>query len=409
MRAFEQWQDALRTLRRHGVRSAVTALSMSWGMLMLVVLLGVTTGLRRGAESIFRDDAEDSLWLTPGETSEAYQGTVVGRRIQFDLDDIEALVEEIPQIREITGRFHLPGEYSVSGDHTQGFFPVRATHPDHQALERTRVVSGRFLNDADLVDRRKVAVIGLDVAGHLFPRADPLGRWIQIDHVHYRVVGLFDDDGGQSERRMIYLPITTAQLVYGGGRRVDRIMFTLPQISVEESYRIETIARRLLGRRHGFAFGDRAAVDAYNPIENAARIRAVLDGIEAFAWLVGLGTILAGVVGVGNIMLISVQERVAEIGLRRAIGASRGAVVAMVLREALVLTVLSGYGGLVAGIVLLEVAAPLIPEHELFRDPRVDASAVLLANAVLIVAGLLAGWVPARRAAELPPAEALRS
>lgn len=407
---MEHWLEAFRTLARHRTRSAVTALSMSWGLFMLVVLLGAATGLRQGTEFVFRDDATNSLWIHPGTTVLPHRGQPRGTPVTFDMDDIDAIVHGIAATREITGRFHIDGHFSVTRDQEQAFFSVRATHPDHQVLERTIVTTGRFLNAIDLAKRRKVAVIGRDVVDRLFGQEDPLGQTIAIGHVHYHVVGTFDDEGGEGERRMIYIPITTAQLVYNGGRRVDRIMFTIPNAyGLEESRRVEHELRHLLAGRHRFDPDDPGAVYIDNRIEDAMRIRDVLTGIEVFTWIVGLGTIVAGVVGVGNIMLISVAERTREFGIRRALGATPTSVVAMVLREALVLTVVAGYGGLLLGIAALELGGPMLPEHDLFRDPQAEPTTVMLATLVLIASGLLAGFVPARRAMALTPSEALRA
>lgn len=408
MLALEHWREAAATSLRHRTRSLVAALSMSWGMFMLVVLLGVSTAVKDGARSMFKDDATNSLWVYPGEVTVAFEGTPIGNAILFDLDDVGALVRAIPEVTAITGRYYLEGEFAVSHRGRRAFFPVRATHPDHRVLERTQIVAGRFLNDWDVQQRRKVAVIGNIVAEHLFGSDTAIGETLIVDGVHYRVVGIFDDAGGEGERRMIYIPITTAQSVYAGGRRVHQIMFTLSDLPVDRSREIEQQARDLMARRHHFDPADPGAVQIDNLIEETARVRDVLDGLHAFTWLVGLGTVFAGAVGVGNIMLISVGERTREFGIRRAVGATSGSIVAMVLREAVLLTVLSGATGLLAGWATLHWLGPMLPEHELFGTPRVEPTSLFVAAGILVLSGVFAGVIPARRASRRPPAEALR-
>ncbi|MEM9454523.1 MAG: ABC transporter permease [Myxococcota bacterium] len=405
---LERWIEALLTLGRHRTRSAVTAATMAWGMFMLVILLGASTGLRNGAEFVFRDDASNSLWIYPSVTTQAHEGTPTGQTIRFDLDDITAIQRAIPEVEYITGRFYPPDELTIVCDGRKAVFPVRATHPDHRHLERTEVTQGRFLNAIDLARRRKVAVIGLEVAAHFFAGREALGQTLMIAGAPYRIVGVFDDIGGENERRMLYVPITTAQLVFAGGRRVDQIMLTVPESRISEGERVEAEVRRVLARRHGFSPSDPGAIRVRSMIEQAAEIRGVIDGIELFTWLVGLGTSLAGVVGVGNITLIGVQERTREFGVRRALGATGAQIVALVVREALTLTVLSGGAGLVLGASVLELLGPNLPANELFRDPRADLESLLVATAVLITAGALAGGAAAARASRLTPAEALR-
>jgi len=409
MLILEAWMEALRTLQRNGVRSLVTATSMTWGMFMLVVLLGVSTGLRNGAEYSFRYEAVNCFWAYGGQATLPFEGTRLGKRVDLDIGDLEAIERSIPEVEEITGRFYPGAEFSVVVDGRRAYFEVLGVHPGFAAVEHTILKRGRFLNRIDLEKQRKVAVIGIEVARHFFGESDPIGKTLTIDRMHFHIAGVFDDLGGEGQLRTIYIPLTTAQLLYNGGRLVHEIIFTVPEMSVERSQGVVHRLRALLAKRHHVAPDDLGALRTSNGIEEAARVRVAMNGIRVFTWLVGLGTLIAAVVGVGNIMLISVQERTREIGTRRAIGASVGSVVRMVLRESVLLTVIAGWGGIAAGTAVLDLAAYHLPANEMFRDPAVDWVTLLWVHGVLLTAGLVAGWLPARRAARMRPAEALRA
>jgi putative ABC transport system permease protein len=406
---LDRWQEVLDTVRKNKLRALLTSLAVVWGVFMLVVLLGAGNGLRNGVVYLFRDDAVNSIWLYPGKTTMPYAGHAVGRPVRFTNDDFFAIRAALP-VEHITSRFYPSGEVTVTYKEQHAAFDLRAVHPDHLFLERTEMTAGRFIDDLDLRERRKVAVIGAAVVELLFPGENPLGLRIDIGGISHEIVGVFEDPGEAGERRKIYVPITTAQLAWGGGgRNVAQIMFTLlPKATVADSKRAAEEARRLLARRHEFSPDDKDAVFVRNNLENFQRVSGVVDGIAAFVWLIGLGTIVASIVGVSNIMLISVRERTREIGLRKALGATPGSIVGLVLAEAVLLTSAAGYLGLLCGVGALEAARNLLPESDYFRDPEVDVRLVVTATVVLVAAGALAGFFPARRAARVSPVVALR-
>jgi putative ABC transport system permease protein len=270
------------------------------------------------------------------------------------------------------------------------------------------MVRGRFLNETDLRERRKVAVIGEKVQEILFGEQDPVGEFVQLRGLSYQVVGVFQDVGGEGEVRKIYVPITTAQLVYNQPGRIHQLMFTVGEANVEESQAIAERARLLLANRKDVAPDDRRAIRTQNNLERFKKFTGVFDWIRGFVWFVGAGTLLAGMVGVGNIMLISVTERTKEIGIRKALGATPGSIIRMVMAESLLITGVAGYAGLVAGVMVIELVAQKVPAMPYFRSPEVDLKVMLIATLMVVAAGLLAGFVPARRAARVNPIVALR-
>src|SRR5450432_2162364 len=401
-------QEIFATLQRNKLRTSLTALSVAWGMLMLVVLLGAGRGLQNGAAYEFRDDAVNSLWLYPGKTTLPYAGRGPGRDVKLMNDDYDVITRTVPGVEHITARFYLYGEFIVSYGAKHSAFDIRGTHPGHQYLEKTIITAGRFLDDADLSERRKVCVIGSKVVDFLFGKSNPIGEYVKIRGLSYKVVGVFEDVGGEAELKKIYVPVTTAQLVYNQPGRVHQIMFTIGNSTLEQSQQIADSVMALMAKRHGVSPKDRRALHVQNNLEQFERINSVFVWIQVFVWIVGVGTLLAGIVGVSNIMLISVKERTREIGVRKALGATPFSIISLVLGEAIIVTAVAGYCGLLSGIVVVELAAHYLTDVPFLRQPDVDLSLALTATAILVFSGALAGFFPARHAANISPSEALR-
>ncbi len=374
---------------------------------MLVVLSGLGRGLQTKILSDFADDAVNSIWIYSGKRSLPFQGHTAGSTITFDNDDMEAL-GALPKLEALTGRFQGWSSSVVKAAGKYASFSVRSVHPDHQVLENTIISDGRFLHDADIENRTKVAVIGKPVATFFFGKKSPLGKWLQIRNTFFRVVGVFDDDGRERERRMIYLPISTIQSLSGGTSHIHQWMFTIKDPTTASSKTAEDISRQLLARRHNFAPSDRSAIRIRNNVEDFAEFQSLFQMIQAFISIVAAGTILAGLMGVSNIMLISVRERTKEIGLRKAIGAPASSIVRMIATESIVVTTVAGYGGLLLGVVVLELIKVLAKDNEYLTDPRIDTKLAVITLLLLVAAGTLAGYFPARKAAKIEPVDALR-
>jgi len=404
---FDSFDELFATIRRNKLRTLLTSLSVAWGTFMLVVLLGAGKGLENGVTWEFRDDALNSVWIWSGLTSQPFAGRGPGRDIRFMNADYDA-IRRLPGVGDLTGRFYLWGEFSVRYKDHHSAFEVLGSHPDQRYLEKTEMIEGRFINDLDVRERRKVAVIGELVRTALFRNEDPIGRTIEIRGLAYRVVGVFQDQGGENELRKIYIPITTAQLVYNDPGRIHNLMFTVGNASVAQSKAIELDVHRLLAARHQVSMDDKRALRTQNNLERFQKVAEVFTWVNGFVWFVSLGTLLAGIVSVSNIMLISVAERTREIGIRKALGATPLALVWMVLFESLLITATSGYAGLVGGVGLVEFAAERMGEVPFVRDPSVDIVTGLRLTGLVVVAGVLAGLFPALRAAHVNPITALR-
>jgi putative ABC transport system permease protein len=407
---LDTWQEILATIRANKLRSFLTGFSVAWGIFMLIVLLGSGEGLSNGIAYQFRDDAINSIWVFPGQTSVPYKGLAPGRRIQLTNDDREELKSGVGGIDHITSRFRITGNLQVRYKKETTTFDVRCVHPDHLYLEKTIMTEGRFLNELDVSQFRKVAVLGVRVKDALFKNEAALGKIIEINGVAFQVVGLFTDDGGENEQEKIYLPITTAQRAFGGANRVGMIMMTTGDTPLDQTESMAQDVKHRVATRHTFSADDPRALFVNNNNEQFDRFTKLMAAIRLFVWIVGIGTILAGVVGVSNIMMITVRERTREIGVRKALGATPWSVVSLVLQESILVTSVAGYVGLVLGIAVLEIAAKNIPAgSEYFRNPEVDLKVAIEATLLLIVAGVAAGFIPARRAAMVRPVDALRN
>jgi putative ABC transport system permease protein len=409
---LDRWQEILDTLWRNKLRSILTAFSMAWGIFMLVILLGLGNGLSNGVQAGFADDATNSVWVFTGTTTLPSQGMPIGRRVVLANRDVDQ-TRELPQIDHVTGRF-LIGANNFSNDLRVSFgnkvssFDVRAVHPDHLYLERTEMVLGRFLSEIDLQQRAKVAVVGVDVADFLYGEQAVVGRWLNIGRVAYQVIGVFTDSGGDGERAKIYIPISTAQAAYSGADRVNMLMFTVGDADVEQTKEIADKVRTNLAEAHHFSPEDKQALRIRNNVEQFQSIKSIFTMISLFVWIMAAGTILAGVVGISNIMMIVVRERTKEIGIRKALGAHPRHIIGSVVQEAVALTAGAGYLGLCGGVGMLALVGSLIPKNDMFADPSIDLRVAIAATVVLMIAGTLAGLFPALAAARVNPIVALR-
>jgi putative ABC transport system permease protein len=408
MLRLDTWQEILDTVRKNKLRTALTGFSVAWGILILVVLLGSGQGLAHGVEYGFRDDAVNSIWMRSGQTSVPYKGLRPGRNVQFTNADYEVIRDAVPGVEHITARFFIRGNLTVAYGSQTSSFDVRSVHPDHQYLEKTIMQEGRFLSPLDLREYRKVAVIGTRVHEMLFRGAPAIGKYLKINGVPFQVVGIFTDEGGEGELEKIYLPITTSQRTFSGANRIAMVMLTVGDAGVDESTAIADDLKNRMAERHDFDPADERAISLNNGVVNFQRFVSLMAGIRSFVWVIGIGTLLAGVVGVSNIMMIAVKERTREIGVRKAIGATPWSVLGLVLQEAVLITAVAGYVGLVLGVLVLEAMARGISGSDFFRNPEVHFGVAVSATVLLVFAGAVAGFFPARRAAAVRPVEALR-
>jgi len=405
---IDRWEEIFSTIRKNKLRTFLTGFSVSWGIFMLIILLGSGQGLENGVRDQFESSAVNTLWVWGGETTLAYKGLKPGRDITFENADYDDIKRSIYGIEYMAGRTHVWGDNTISYKGEYGNFDIRSVHPDYGIIEKVKLLEGRFINPYDINDYQKVATIGTAVKEALFKDKPAMGEYINVKGVPFKVVGVFeDDDGRQNNQQVIYIPVTTAQRVFIGRERLQTLAITVASKDVEDSKRMEDDVRIKLAQRHRFAKDDEQAMFIWNGVEEFKQFLNLFAAIRAFVWVIGVMTIIAGIVGVSNIMMIAVKERTKEIGIRKSMGASPNSIILLIMQEAIFITGLAGYIGLVLGVGLLELINPYI-QTEFFRNPEVDLKVAITATIVLIVAGMLAGFFPARRAATIKPVEALR-
>ncbi|MBN2595790.1 MAG: ABC transporter permease [Marinifilaceae bacterium] len=402
---LDKWQEIFETIRKNKLRTILTGFSVSWGIFMLIILLGSGNGLQNGVLDQFKQDAVNSLWIYSGRTSLPFSGMKAGRRIQFTNDDYQKTKDSGLDIDKISSRYSIFRNNLISYKTEFVNYNIIAVHPDTETLESTSNIKGRFLNDVDIKDFRKVTAISTVVEEALFKREDPIGKYVKINGIPFQVIGVFTDYSERDLQR-VYVPISTAQKVFNGANRISNMSFTTNTPDIESLQAMEQYLRKSFAVRHKFDLADRRAMWINNNMENYQRTMALFSGIRIFVWIIGIFTIIAGIVGVSNIMIIVVRERTKEIGIRKALGATPNSIVGLVLLESVLITSAAGYIGLVLGVILLEVLAPHT-QIEFFMNPSVDLSVGIQATLVLVFAGLLAGFFPAWKAANVKPIEAL--
>ena len=398
------------TLTRHKLRTALTAFSVAWGVFMLIILLGAGRGLENGATDGFQGDALNAVWINTGTTALPFAGQNPGRKIKLDNSDYISLLGLRPGLEYVSGAQDLSGNFTVRYQNRRSSFGVHGVVPEHRFIENQTLREGRVLNEGDLIERRKVAVIGPLVAEVLFGKQTIIGEFIQIRGSNFRVVGVYEDVfGNEDDQRQIFVPLTTVQLLNGSSSELIGMGVTIANSDMEAGQALVKTMREIVAEHHHYSKDDTRAVHFFNNLEFYAKIIRMFVWIRAFIWLVGIGTLLAGIVGVSNIMLISVKERTQEIGIRKAIGATPSAIVRMIVAESLLITALAGYVGLAAGIGAISLVNGFLPPMKGLRDPSVNFGVALGATILIVVAGTLAGLFPARRAAATHPITALRN
>jgi len=415
MMDFDKWREIWTTLKANKLRTFLTAAGVFWGIMMLVVMLGFGSGLERGVARQMEGFATNAVYLWSNRTTEPYKGLRPGRRVRFDRDDIEALRHAVPEIDHLAPRNQLGGwrgGENVSRNSKTGSFFVSADYPSFQFIQPAVFEQGRFVNEMDMLAGRKVAMIGIGVREQLYePGEAVIGSLIKIQGVYFQVVGLFhsQQSGEEADRRnnTIHVPFTTYQHAFNTPYVGWFSLTAQPNVAASV---VEERVRQVLSKRHNIAPTDRQAIGSYNSEKDFAKMSNAFIGINGLIWFVGVVTLLAGVIGVGNIMLIVVKERTKELGIRKALGATPFSIVSQLIQESTALTTIAGYTGLLAGIGLLELAGVILPaDSEFLSSPSIDLRIGLIATGILIVSGVFAGFLPARAAVRINPAEAFRA
>jgi putative ABC transport system permease protein len=413
---LDKWKEIWATLRSNRLRTFLTAFGVFWGILMLMMMLGFGESIQDGSRRQMKGMATNLLFVWGQSTTEAYDGLPPGRQVKFDTGDIEIL-GRLPGIEWLAPRLQLGGwmnGFNVSYEGKTGSFTVMADYPQFKHIIAFEYEAGRFINDRDIAEQRKVAVIGKAVRDQLWgPDVDPIGTYIKISGVYFQVVGvtrtLRSGQMGDRDANTVFVPFTTLKSAFHTGDRVGFFAMTAkPGVDGPE---LERQVREALAKHHRISPSDQLAIGSFNMFVMFGKFQMFFIVLAVVSWVVGGATLLAGVVGVSNIMLITVKERTKEFGVRKALGATPWSVIAMVMKESIVLTAAAGLFGVAFGVFVLEACAAAFPNRPDFPlgAPSVSLSTVMVAVGVLVTAGGLAGIMPAAHAASIKPVEALRA
>jgi putative ABC transport system permease protein len=409
---IERWQEIFEAIAKNKLRTFLTGISVASGIFILVILLGAGRGLQNGIQKQFERDADGLISVWSGTTTKEYKGLNPGRQIQFRNSDYDASVQKFKNQLDIkSANYIFWSGVLVYGKET-GNYRYIGVYPDYLAVENATVIEGRFINERDILNSEKVTVIGQKVKLDLFKNKSPIGEQLLIDNINFKVVGVFTDPAGEREETRVYIPLTTTQQAFGVGDKISNLDFTLTkkdtyEEALAQSNQFTEELGQLLRSKNTVAPDDKSAIGINSSIKNVKQFYDLNLYIRLFFWWVGICTIIAGVVGVSNIMLIIVKERTKEIGIRKALGASPLSIIGMILHESIFITTISGFVGLISSLALLELVGPQV-QSDYFLNPEVDFGVALTTLAILVFAGALAGFFPAYRAAQIKPIIALR-
>lgn len=410
-------------MKKNKLRTFLTGFSVSWGIFMLIVLLGAGNGLSNGIAQNFRNISTNFCECWTRSTSLPYKGMPTNRRLEFTIDDVTDIKRYHPEVDLISPLNFRSDTISFNKEYLTG--TLWSVYPEFTNIYYVPVNAGngRFINELDLAERRKVVVISPRMSTVLFRDSiEALGRYVRIGSGMFQVIGIYEDEN-KSNNSPAYIPFTTGNTLFGGGYKVDEILFTIEGVNTEaQSDAFEKRLKERFAYRHTFSPEDLSAIGFYSAGENFRMWKGMTNGIAFFIWIVGIGTLTAGIVGVSNIMLITVRERTREFGIRKAIGAKPSSILNLIIVESVLVTAVFGYIGMLGGIGLTEAAnyimsmsagnvdaaASVRGGDSVFANPTVDLGISLSATGVLIIAGVLAGYFPARKAVKISAIDAIR-
>lgn len=414
----DRWDEIIEALSRNWFRTALTAFGVLWGIFILVVLLAAGKGLENGVKKDFGGIATNTMFMWTQTISKPYKGLPKGRRFNYDLDDVAALKQNIPQLRFVSPRNQLGGfggANNVVRGLNSGAFNVYGDYPEYIEQQPMNITSGRFMNYGDIQQKRKVAIIGEGVKNALYDKGEePIGTYIKINGVNFMVVGTYakvaSEGDSEENQKEIYVPFTAFSQAFNMGNRVGWMAVT-----AKDGFSITSLKPKVfdvIKSRHSIHPEDERAIGNFDLYEQYQKVDGLFIALKIVAYFVGILVLLSGIIGISNIMLIVVKERTKEIGIRRALGASPWSIRGQILMESVFLTIISGMVGISLGAALIYVLNKILDANgpvEMFANPSVDLGTVITALFILIFSGLLAGFIPAQNAIKVKPIDALRT
>ena len=404
---FDRWREIFQTISKNKLRTALSGFTIAFAILLFTLLFGIGNGLKHQFEKQFAGDSQNSIYLFTGTTTKPYKGLQSGRRIQLRNDDTKFINKKFeddiqffsPNIERRNVQAIYKGE--------QNRYTVRGVYPDYQPLESAVIQDGRFLSVLDIKNRAKVIAIGRLVEKDLFGDLGALGKNVNLDGISYKVVGVFRDPGGDNDERYIYTPFTTFQGMYKPNDELDYFGLTFnPKLNVDQAIAFGNSLTKIMQEKHSIDPRDQSAIRVRNYAEGTRDVQAFMMVLNVIILFIGIGTLVAGIIGISNIMVYIVKERTKELGIRKAIGATPGSIVGMIMLESIFVTAIAGYVGLLIGVFTLRAIGDGLEDYFII-NPSVETYVVVGATIILVIAGTIAGYIPAKRAARIKPIVAL--
>ncbi|MBT5645943.1 MAG: ABC transporter permease [Polaribacter sp.] len=406
---LDRWREIFQSINKNRLRSVMSGFTVAFAILLFTLLFGVASGLGNFFKSAFADDAQNMMFVRVWKTTKPYKGLQTGRAIQLKNTDYNYITEEYEdKIQYQSARVYK--NFSIKYKNDASSYSVTAVHPDHQFLEKTIMDEGRYLNERDLREKSKVIVIGRLVKKDLFGEKPALGKRVNVNGSSFLIIGIFSDEGGDNEERKTFIPISTAQMMYGNNDYISQINLGYnPNLSTDAAIAFGKKVERDMRKKLNIHPDDQSALSVRNMAEANKFVSILMFALYLIIGFIGSGTLIAGIIGISNIMIFVIKERTKEFGIRKALGATPGSIIGMVVQESVLITTLAGYFGLMLGTYILSAIGNSLEEKYFIKDPTVSPGIVIGATVILILSGLIAGYVPAKRAARIKPIEALRA
>ena len=379
---LDRWREIFQSINKNKLRSVMSGFTVAFAILLFTLLFGVVSGLKNTFEDAFVDDAVNSMIVRVWKTTKPYKGLQSGRRIQLKNPDYNYLADKYDsKIDLMTARIFK--NFSISYDDKQDNYSVTAVHPDHQFLEKTIIDEGRYINQLDINESSKVIVIGRLVKADLFGEKPALGKRLNVGGISYKVIGIFSDDGGDNEERIAYIPVTTSQKLYGNNDYLNQIRIGYNQdLNLEEAISFGNLIERDMRSKLDIHPDDQSALSVRNMAEGRKGVDDFMIALFFIVFFVGSGTLIAGIIGISNIMIFVIKERTKEFGIRKALGAKPSSIVGMVVQESVLITTIAGYLGLTLGTYILNLIGNSLEKDYFIKDPSVSQGLVIGATFV---------------------------
>ena len=404
----DTWREIFDTLRKNKLRSFLSGFTVALGILIFVSLVGMTNGLMNTFDKFFSQDATNVLYLFPGKTTIPYKGYKSARRIEFENSDLDDIKKNFPMfIDYVSPRIYRRALVKYKEESNN--YTTIGVDWGHQFSEKTIIMKGRYINVGDMENKTRNVVIGRLVEQDLFGSVNSIGKYIDVGGSVFKVIGVFQDDGGDNEERIIYMPYTTRQLNEKNTDKIDQIVIGFkPELGYTGAMALETNLEKFLKDKKFISPKDQNGIFIRNIAEALKQNQDFAGVLQLIAALVAFGTIVAGIIGISNIMVYVVKERTKEIGIRKAIGATPKEVISNILLESTFITTISGFVGMIIGIAILSYLGEKLAEDYFITNPYINTGVAIFATVILIIFGALAGYIPAKRAARIKPIIALR-